>query len=236
MLRSITLGTLLTFSFLTISAQNGVHLDAFGIGQQTWMTNKADADSSNIAFRNTFGYSAAAGISYVFDDYLGIGLDAIYSKQGQNTEAIFSDTILLLGVFEETSLTMLKLPVTMRFYSDRDARFHYRAAIGPQLNILLSAKRIYPATPFYDELSGDVKEQFKTVSLALTTSHGVAFRASKWVKIFLDLRADYALGDAEKKDEVFRDIFTGTISRFPDNRPKTHNATLGLSLGFSYLL
>lgn len=216
-----------------IKAQEDWNLHAYGIGQNTMLLNKADSDSSTVLYRSTYAGAFGVGVNYYWNKKWGVGLDAIYSFQGQEKEYGLNDT-LFIGIFENVKLQYLKIPVTARYRSDSDTRFRYRATFGPTVMVLVDAtkKQTVPSK----EAEGDAKSEFNQLNWGLFTSQGVQFKIGKKIWLNFDLIADWGISDAEDKDAVVRDLLFETSTLYPDDRPSTHNVTIGASFGAELIL
>jgi hypothetical protein len=218
----------LYLSLLTANAQSDWNFNLYGVGQNTMLLNKADSDSNSVRYQASFGGAIGAGVTYHWTELWGIGLDVVYSFQGQRKEYGLNDT-LFPGIYEDVKLQYVKIPVTARYRSDSDTRFQYRAAFGPTFMVLVNAtkKQIVPAK----EAEGDATDEYNLLNWGLYMSHGLQYKLGKRIWLTFDLTADWALSDAEDKDAVVTDLLFETTSLYPTDRPKTHNVTLGAAFG-----
>jgi hypothetical protein len=69
----------------SIWAQEGAfRIGAVLLPQSTWLLNQDDSDAGpELDYEVTWGFAGGISASYNFNDYLGVGLDVLYSNQGQ---------------------------------------------------------------------------------------------------------------------------------------------------------
>ncbi len=69
----------------SIWAQEGAfRIGAVLLPQNTWLLNQDDSDAGpELDYEVTWGFAGGSSASYNFNGYLGVGLDVLYSNQGQ---------------------------------------------------------------------------------------------------------------------------------------------------------
>jgi len=120
----------------SIWAQEGaIRIGAVLLPQSTWLLNQDDSDAGpELDYKSTWGFAGGVSASYNFTDYLGVGLDVLYSNQGQKYKGTKSG----ITYTAKTTLNYLKLPLLLRFNSDPNSVVQFSAFLGPQFSFLLS--------------------------------------------------------------------------------------------------
>jgi len=120
----------------SIWAQEGaIRIGAVLLPQSTWLLNQDDSDAGpEQDYEVTWGFAGGISASYNFNDYLGVGLDVLYSNQGQKYKGTKSG----ITYTAKTTLNYLKLPLLLRFNSDPNSVVQFSAFLGPQFSFLLS--------------------------------------------------------------------------------------------------
>jgi opacity protein-like surface antigen len=131
---------------------------AFRIGavllpQSTWLLNQDDSDARpELDYEVNWGFAGGISTFYNFNDYLGVGLDVLYSNQGQKYKGTQSG----ISYTAKATLNYLKLPLLLRLNSDPNSVVQFNAFLGPQFSFLLSyndRKETNPPTEI-QEVSG----------------------------------------------------------------------------------
>jgi hypothetical protein len=122
----------------SIWAQEGaIRIGAVLLPQSTWLLNQDDSDAGpELDYKSTWGFAGGVSASYNFTDYLGVGLDVLYSDQGQKYRGTQSGTTYTA----KATLNYLKLPLLLRFNSDPNSVLQFSAFLGPQFSFPLSYK------------------------------------------------------------------------------------------------
>jgi len=216
-MKKILLGTAMLLSlaaFNQASAQKGFSLSVKGTPQFSWLSNSDDNDNSNYSKKTTFNTNFGIGGAYNFTDNLGVGLDVLYSLQGQKYN--------LGGTEFHQKVDYLKLPLMFLYNTNPSKPVSFIAKLGPQLSIRTSAKL---DNKDGDELA-DNKDAFKSTTFGGVAVAGVQFRLDKSLYLTTAARYDYDFTNAENKD----------IAGYTPGRADTHNMTAGLEVGLKYLL
>ncbi|MEN3040516.1 MAG: outer membrane beta-barrel protein [Bacteroidia bacterium] len=205
-----------------VFAQQGtVKVGAVLLPQSTWLLNQDDSDAGpELDYVSTWGFAGGLTLGYNFTDYVGLGLDVLYSRQGQKYKGRESNTDLNA----QTTLNYLKLPLLLRFNSDPNSAVQFSFFMGPQLNLLMSYKEKATfssgSTVLDVEVSGTKyvlttnippslsirSEEDLTAPIYTSTNFGAAVGLGVGIKLTdelllsLHFRGDYSFGDVENKD------------------------------------
>jgi len=247
-------------------AQEGAfRIGAVLLPQNTWLLNQDDSDAGpEQDYEVTWGFAGGISASYNFNDYLGVGLDVLYSNQGQKYKGVQSG----ITYTAKATLNYLKLPLLLRFNSDPNSVVQFNAFLGPQFSFLLSYNDRKETNPPIEirEVSGkelsitigntSTKEAltapiYKSFLPGAVLGFGIGIKPTDALLISLHIRADYAFGDAENKDAKVDHTQHGGVGQEPfwsnkpkygegapagHTRPKTTALTGGLQLGVYYTI
>lgn len=190
--------------------------------QNTWLLNQDDSDAGpELDYEVTWGFAGGLTLGYNFTDYLGVGLDILYSSQGQKYKGKDNS-----GTYTaRTSLNYLKLPLLFRVGSDPNSPVQFSLFLGPQANILLSYRDKFdytgpggstaslevkgkevtttisiPPIPTITETEELTAPAYKPFTFGAVFGLGMGFKLSDELLLTLHFRGDYTFGDVENKD------------------------------------
>lgn len=215
-----------------LMAQQGLHVGLKGAPQSTWMFNGDDSDDADWLFVPTFRASFGASFAYFFSDKIGLGVDLIYSAQGQKFEYDFVSTVQgqqfeFLGVDAFTKLSYFKIPVLFHYHSNAESIALFYLNVGPQFSILTSGQT-QTTLPLFGETSLTNSDNYESLNIGAVLALGVGFNLTDFLMLTTGLRFDFTFSDAEDKS-------SGFYSFDSDRRPN-HNATAGFEIGLRYVL
>lgn len=193
------------------NAQEGWNVSVKGVPQFTFLQNSDDSDNGELSKKATFNTKFGIGAGYNFTENMGIGVDAMYSFQGQEYE--------IAGIKAEQNLEYVKIPVYFSYNTDTSKLVSFYGKIGPQLSLLTNAK-------FEQNGQASVKNKdaYNKAIFGGMADVGVQFRLQPKLFLTTGINFDYDFTNAEDSD------FVGFI----DGRSTTHNMTLGLQVGLKY--
>ena len=176
---------------LTVQAQDdipgisgkGIKL---GAGWGSLSTNNEVFESGSTA-----GFAAAAFLTYSFTPKLALQPEVMYVRKGAGENSIF--------VGDGYKLGYLEFPVLLKYKLADGKRLIPSVFFGPAVSTLLSAE-IYQDNFFDEDDVYDVKDGMKSVDFGLVLGGEVAFRSTRQVEFFLDVR--YTLGLTNVVDPV----------------------------------
>ncbi len=229
-------------------AQEGAfRVGAVLLPQNTWLLNKDDSDAGpELDYEVTWGFAGGLSASYNFTDYLGVGLDVLYSSQGQKYKGVQGG----INYTAKTTLNYLKLPLLLRFNSDPNSTVQFNAFLGPQFNFLLGYKDRAEGTVGSFTYIQEVSGQEMTLTLGGMTEteeltapiykgflpgavlgFGIGIKPTDALLISLHIRADYAFGDVENKDAKIDHTHHGGMGQDPywESKPKYGGSTTPLN-------
>lgn len=218
----------LIFSLLAFSwaQKNTLHFGVLFQPQNHWLLNSMDSDAGPILdYEVTWGYAGGLRLTYKFSDYVGIGLDALYSSEGQKYKG--KDDGLGVVWKSRTRLNYLKLPLLLHFGSDPESPVQFSFFLGPQLNLLMGYRDQFESTILsrnlttrleasgkegilYDNPAFPRKKSldanpYNKQTYAAVVGLGVAFRLTEGVLLSMHFRGDYTFSDVENKEASYQD-------------------------------
>lgn len=210
-----TLTVTLLIVHYNVNAQQGLSLSVKATPQFSFLQNEDDNDNGSIDNKATFNTNFGIGVGYNFTPKLGVGLDVLYSLQGQRRESG--------GVETNEKVNYLKIPVFFTYTADASKPVSFIAKAGPQLSVLTTAKL---ADNDGDDIISDTKDRYQSATFGAVAGAGVQFRLQKNLFLTTSARFDYDFTNAE--DDSHASYNTG--------RAKTYNMTTGLEVGLKYFI
>jgi hypothetical protein len=213
-------------SFNKADAQKGLQLGFEANPQVSYLLNKADMDSElytgKTAINGHFGVSGQYGIT----EKVGIGLNVLYSFQGDKYE--------WKGEERVKSLQYLKIPLMLTLNLPMGDKMIFVGKIGPQLSILSDA-RLYDGDRKIE--SSHYKGAFVSTDFGGMISAGIGYKLNDHFTLDGAVRGDVGFVDAEDNDFTKNihnpsDLITPSPASSP--RSATYNMTVGLTFGVRY--
>ena len=213
--KTIALGILFVFFSGKTYAQQGIYFSLNTSPQNSWLFNSDDFDNDDFDYKATISAAFGLGAGYNFTDNIGIGMNILYSFQGQKNEINSTETI--------TSLEYLKIPVFFSYTYNINENLGLEAKIGPHLSFLSNARLLDEDR---DEIDDDITDVYNDVTFGAVVGIGTQYLISDNVGLFGNIRYDIDFTNAEDED----------FSGFINSRETTLNSTLGLQVGIRYFL
>lgn len=196
----------------TAMAQKGLSLSVKATPQFSFLQNSDDNDNSALKKKATFNSNFGVGAGYQLTPNAGVGIDVLYSFQGEKSE--------VLGVDVNQKLEYIKLPIYFSYNTDDAQAVSFFGKVGPQLSLLTNAKISAAGS---DKFISN-KDKFEKVTFGAMANAGVQFKLSENIFLQTGLQFDYDFTNAENKD------YLGYIP----GRADTHNMTAGVQVGLKY--
>jgi len=227
--------------------------------EMTSLLNKNDNNAgSNLNLTSNFGYfSFGAGAILNFNNYLGIAVDLLFSREGQRFEGNFTGSpsdaatyssivstqlslnnmVIVGGYVAKSELNYIKLPLMISLTSDNTKPFFFTLLAGPQFNFLIDvAQEVNHYDIDYPNSNIKPLDLYKPLTINGVLAVGSACNLTPHLVLSARIRVDYGFEDVEKKD-VMVSYYGATPVRFYSNdRQATHNLTIGLLLGLDFKL
>jgi len=212
-------------------AQQGTFKVGFLVGpQNAWLFNSDDSKAgSELDYKTTFRFAGGITASYNFTDYLGVGIDLLYSSQGQQYKGEINDPDDYgepVELTAKTALNYLKIPVLFRVNSNPDARVQFTGFIGPQISLLLNYKEEVTLTgkdtkfKITETIEGtklnvglgpiSVTQEltdkiYRGIDFGACMGFGATFLLSDALQLNALIRLDYGFMDVENKKAALKD-------------------------------
>ncbi len=225
----VTLATMVFWGLTNcISAQYGYQLGIEGSPQLSWLLNKDDINSRRFNPESTINGSFGFMYEYELTKNTGIGVDAIYSMQGQYYQFLSMDFYKKVNYY--------KIPVMFCYTPQIGPGLRAIAKVGPQLGILSSAELLNR------EGKAIVKDQrtaYSSTDFGFVAMAGFGFGITSQLYADLLLRYDYSVTNAESPgynsnvNNPSPPVLPNTIVG-PATRAGSHNRTIGISVLLRY--
>ena len=203
------------FSATSLQAQKGFSLSVKAAPQFSFMINEDDNDNNRYDSKATFNAGFGVGAAYNFTPKLGVGLDVLYSLQGQRYE--------LNGAEYYQKADYVKIPLMFTYNTNPLKQISFVGKIGPQLSILTRSKL---TDDDGHDLIDDNKEKYQSTTFGAMALAGVQYRLNPRIFLTTGIRFDYDFSNSEDDNHP-------SYSR---GRADTYNSTVGLEVGLKYML
>jgi hypothetical protein len=197
------------------NAQNGFSLSVKATPQISFLQNQDDNDNSILDKQITFNTNFGIGAGYNFTKRLGVGMDVLYSLQGQRYK--------INGIEIKQKVNYVKIPVYFSYNGDASKTVSFIGKVGPQLSILADSKL---TNKDGNDIKPNTKDRYNDATFGAMAGAGAQFKLNKKLFLTTMARFDYDFTNAE--DDNYRYYASG--------RAKTYNMTTGLEVGLKYLL
>jgi hypothetical protein len=196
--------------------------------QLCWLINKDDMNSKIFKPQSTIGGAFGLMYEYDFTKYIGIGVDALYSSQGQSYQFV--------GVEFFRKVNYYKVPVMFCYSPELSQGLRLIGKAGPQVSVLSSAELVNKDGK---PVVKDQKKAYQDNDYGLAFLGGFGFNI--WSRLYTDvlLRYDYSFSNAENSNNT-KNInnpnppFLPGSQLEPHVRAFSHNKTIGITLVFRY--
>jgi Outer membrane protein beta-barrel domain len=197
------------------NAQQGFSVSVKTTPQFSSLRNKDDRDNGSIEHKATVNASFGIGAGYNFTPKLGVGMDVLYSSQGQRYE--------IDGMETKQNVNYVKIPVYFTYNGNPNKPISFVGKIGPQLSVLTNSKL---TDNIGNTLKSDTKDLYKNVTFGGMAAGGAQFKLESRLFLTTMVHFDYDFTNAEDHNNPY----------YPAGRAKTHNMTTGVEVGFKYML
>lgn len=207
-------------------AQSGLQVGVQGVPQMSWLMNSDDRDNGAFEYLPTINGAFGLTLQYGFTDNFGIGLDGLYSMQGQRYE--------LDGIEYYKRIDYIKIPLMFTYSTSLSSSVMLLGKIGPQAGILIDAKL---QDKDGDEVVSNQSAGYMDYDIGGVAMLGAGFNLSEVLILETSLRYDFGFTDAEDKDyhRSLNDPDAPT-NGVNEGRAVTNNMTAGVNIGLKYLI
>ena len=251
----------LSVAFCPLFAQSGFDFGLKGIFQASALINTQDqAAGPELDYKIKTGIAGGVSAGYSFTKHLGAEIDILSSTQGEGYVGVVNDinsssVAILSNEFKylaqannipftgnytaQIYLHCLKIPLLFRYTGDNTKKVFFSSFIGPQINMLSSAKLKINGSdaPVPAAANLNFTDAYKKTTLDVAFGFGAGMNITDNLVLSLHLRLDYGLGDAENKSaSVNYGSGTGTSNWYNSGRSANNNATGGGMVSISYRL
>ena len=225
----------------------------------TWLLNKNDNNAgSSLNLTSNFGYfSFGAGGIINFNNYLGVAIDLLFSREGQRFEGNFTSGSFDVATYSpvvrrqldlnnmesegeyvaKAELNYIKIPIMISLTTDNTKQFFFTLQAGPQFNFLVDvAQEVNHHDLDYPNSNINPIDLYKSFTINGVLAVGSAYNLSSHLVLSAKLRVDYGFDDVEKKDIMVSYYGAAPVHFYSTDRQATHNLTVGLLLGLDFKL
>ena len=168
------------------NAQQGFSVSVKTTPQFSFLQNKDDRDNSSIQQKATVNANFGIGAGYNFTPKLGVGMDVLYSLQGQRNE--------IDGIETNQKVNYVKIPVYFTYNGNPYKPVSFIGKIGPQLSVLTNSKL---TDNNGNTLKSDTKDLYKDVTFGGMAAGGAQFKLDRRLFLTTMARFDYDFTNAE---------------------------------------
>ena len=207
-------------------AQKGLQLGFEVNPQASYLLNQDDMDSKLYSGKNAInGHFGVTG-QYGFTDKIGLGLNVLYSFQGDKYEWKGEERLKSLQYFKIPLMFTLNLPI--------GDNLMFLGKVGPQLSVLSEAT-------LYDKDKNTVNRHYKGAFVSTdfggVISAGIGYKINENFSVDGAIRGDMGFLNAEDDNYKLNihnpsDIETPSPASSP--RGSSYNMTVGLTFGVRY--
>ncbi len=196
-------------------AQRGLYFGIKGIPQISMLLNESDTDNDALDRPLTLGGAFGVGAGINLTDYFGVGVDLLYSVEGQRYETGGTETRQRLEYF--------KLPVMLTLNSNPNNAAMFLFKVGPQFSLLNKASL---QDEDGDKIIANNKNAYTEFLVGGVAYLGTSVHITE--SLFLDagIRADLQFINSEEDDS---DLFDG-------DRADTKPFNAGVEIGLRFVL
>jgi hypothetical protein len=225
----------------------------------TYLLNKNDNNAgSSLDLTSNFGYfSFGAGGIINFNNYLGVAVDVLFSREGQrfagnftgspsdaatyssvvSTQLSWNNIVISGNYVAKAELNYIKIPLMISLTSDNTKQFFFTLQAGPQFNFLVDvAQEVNHHDLDYPNSNINPIDLYKSFTINGVLAVGSAYNLSSHLILSAKVRVDYGFDDVEKKDIMFSYYGAAPVPFYSANRQATHSLTVGLLLGLDFKL
>lgn len=171
-----TILTSLLISLLLLNkntnAQQGFSVSLKAIPQFSFLQNSNDRDNNSLDKKATFNANFGVGANYGFTNKLGVGMDVVYSLQGQRYN--------MNGFETNQKIDYVKVPLYFTYTHNPSKPISFVEKIGPQISFLTDSKL---TDDNGHTLKSDTKDLYKDVTFGGMAATGVQFKLNS--KLYL---------------------------------------------------
>jgi opacity protein-like surface antigen len=245
------------------SLSSGAQKLEFGIRYNPEFTSLLNNNDNNagseLDVANNFGYllTFGAGAIYNFNANIGIGIDVLFSREGQQFKGHFTgnipdaatyssvvstqvslNNITIVGDYvAKAELNFIKLPIMLSLTTDNTNPIFFTLLVGPQLNFLANvAQEVNGEDLAYPSSNIEPLNLYKPVTIDGVLALGSGYNLTSKLVLSIRFRFDYGFNDVEKKDVMVS--YSGAPAKhfYSPERKATHNLTEGLMFSLDYKL
>jgi len=241
------------------NAQRGLAIGVRFNPEFSGIMNKNDADAGNeLNNASHFTYlSFGAGATFNINNHIGVGLDILYSREGQAFSGHFSgapldetayssvvgkqmflnDEVITGDYVALAELNYIKVPLMVSLSSGNEKPIFFTLLAGPQINFLYGvAQEVNEVDLDYPNTNITPKDLYVPVTFSGMFAVGAGLNLSPKIVLSARFRFDYGFNDAEKKDVMVSYLNAEPVRFYSRDRKSSNTVTRGLMIGLDFKL
>lgn len=244
MKKLIIIFSIVLFTASFASAQSQVYFGVGATGMSTWITNQNNYGAPDMDYVSRFGFAGNLNLGFDFNKHLGVKTEIGFSSLGEKyKDATTDSTRVTFNSTRDINLNYLQIPILFKFRTGGE-KVRFFAAIGPQFDILMSAKQIYKlegkemtepvmieneiTKQEFDMVKKDIKERYKSMHIMGRVDLGMEFQLCPHMTLDAGLSLAYGFSDINAEDYRIKDI--------SKNYAASNNLYGGVQLGLNYMI
>ena len=207
-----------------------------GSVMNTWITDVRSVNMPDMDYKTTFNPAVALNVGLQITNHLAIEIQPGYQVLGQKLSDAIGDTTYSRTI----TLNYFQLPIFLK-YRTGGALAKFFIEVGPQFNMLMSAKQTYMKkdSPWDDPFTNpnthksearntsDIKSHFNSMDIMARMDFGVEFVVIKKLMIDAGINLGYGLTDINSAD--------WKIKNSSGKYTASHNIFGGATIGVNYV-
>lgn len=241
------------------SAQTGLEVGIRFNPEFTEIMNRNDLDAGDqLDYASHFTYiSFGFGAIYNINNNIGLGVDLLFSREGQaftgnfngapldsaayssvvTTQTFLNDVVITGNYKALAELNYVKLPLMLSLTSDNTKPLFFTMLVGPQFNFLEGvAQEVNGEDLEYPNTDINLKDLYQPVTISGMLAVGGAYHLMTRVVLSAQIRFDYGFNDSEKKDAMVSYFGADAVRFYSAERTTARALTTGLMIGVNYKL
>jgi hypothetical protein len=241
---------------ILLFAQKGFHIGASGTFSSTFIYTQNNYGTlapftkgvvrvSEMNYKLTWGGSGGVVLGYNFEPWVGLQAEVQYNTTGQKYEdnfigpavlpniGTFGSDVERVNVTRNIRLSYVRIPILLKFTTNKGHVAKFYGALGPQIGIRTSAKeKVTIAGYDYDALAFTSDQKFQRMDFSIALQLGTEIYATDHLYFNIGISGFVGLLDINGK--VLKQL--DWYSKNDVSYKKSFNANAGLTIGVHYII
>ncbi len=242
---------------LLLFAQKGFHIGASGTFSSTFIYTQNNYGTlapftkgvvrvSEMDYKLTWGGSGGIVLGYNFEPWVGLQAEIQYNSTGQKyednfvgpaviPEGTFGSDVERVNVKRNIRLSYVRIPVLVKFTTNKGHVAKFYGALGPQIGVRTSAKENVTIAGYNylpDNLAFTPDQKFQRVDVSIVLQLGVELYATD--NLYFNIGISGFAGLLDINGKVLKEL--DWYSKNDVTYRKSYNANAGLVVGVHYII